>query len=143
MIDVSSNTVPYLLREGFGVTNTVECSDLDNGRLRVRLHVRGGEKTIPHPEYVPHIKDAPGFVYLIRGGDFYKIGRCKDVSARARAIQTGCPYKVEVVASREVPDAATYEAHLHETYKDMRTSGEWFGLDYPQVEALKKALSRI
>lgn len=61
-----------------------------------------------------------------------KVGISTNVLSRMRALQTGCPFKLELLAmfrfdTRE--DAASQESFFHECYADVRTSGEWFRIE--------------
>ena len=77
-------------------------------------------------------------VYLLKAGDFYKIGvTSNDVKTRINQLQTGNPLKVEFVHSvggLSVDQAMAYEAKLHLFFVDVRVEGEWFKFTSLQVE---------
>lgn len=56
-----------------------------------------------------------------------KIGVATDVEARLAAIQTGCPYPLQIIVS--FPGDLEHEAHLHNMFADKQTVGEWFLLN--------------
>lgn len=66
-------------------------------------------------------------VYFIRAklGGPVKIGIAKDVEQRLAALQTGCPFELEVLAV--IPHGARkMERLLHRQFKSTRIHGEWF-----------------
>jgi hypothetical protein len=65
-------------------------------------------------------------LYLIQadGTDLVKIGCAKDVAARLAALQTGCPLKLRLVATRR--GSLRDERRLHQRFVAARVSGEWF-----------------
>lgn len=68
-----------------------------------------------------------GFAYLIQSvaGGPIKIGWGRDPEKRRRAMQTGHPYRLEVVA--EFPGPRSLESRLHERFAASRIpGGEWF-----------------
>lgn len=68
----------------------------------------------------------PDQVYLMKAGDFYKIGVSKTPRKRLRRLQTGCPRKIELIYAFEQEDAYALEFALHDMYQKSRTHGEWF-----------------
>src|SRR6185312_6827984 len=65
-------------------------------------------------------------VYLMRCATRYKIGIAVNVQDRAKLLQTGCPFPIEIVASREHSQPQRVEFALHQKYFDKRMQGEWF-----------------
>ena len=75
-----------------------------------------------------------GFVYLLKSGDFYKIGMTRGtVENRLRSLQTGSPHPIEVIHTIEVANLNEWEAYLHELYKHKHHHGEWYALDAQDV----------
>ena len=72
------------------------------------------------------------FVYLIKcmnKDGFIKIGVAKDIQSRLDTMQTGCPYRLELLASiRCISRGQAYEMErkLHILFKKHRIRGEWF-----------------
>jgi len=64
------------------------------------------------------------FVYFARAGSAVKIGYALDVASRIRAIQTGCPIKVELF--RTIRGGGVEKRWLHEHFAAQRLQGEWF-----------------
>lgn len=67
------------------------------------------------------------FVYLLNAvsTNWYKIGYTRgDVKMRVASLQTGCPFKLRLVAVRSGTEIT--EASLHQAFWKQRGLGEWF-----------------
>ncbi len=70
-----------------------------------------------------------GKVYLIKAGEFCKIGiTTNPIEKRIAQLQTACPQKIEVIELLEVPKPFEMEAYLHKVFMPRRETGEWFSL---------------
>jgi hypothetical protein len=81
----------------------------------------------------------PGYVYLLGGGGYYKIGKAKDPQRRAETLAVQLPYSVELLHAIESGDYARAEEYLHERFAHKRLNGEWFDLsddDVAEITAL-------
>lgn len=87
-----------------------------------------------------HRKAMPGFVYLIRCGEFYKIGRAKKWEARIARFETIYPHDLEVIHVARCDDMIAEEESLHKAYADRRDKGEWFRLGDDDIVAITSAL---
>lgn len=72
-------------------------------------------------------------VYLIKmvndDKTLYKIGITKNkISTRIKNIQTGCPYKIEIVDTYVSEYSRMIEKTLHNYFSYNHTHGEWFEL---------------
>lgn len=83
----------------------------------------------------------PGYVYLVRSGKFYKIGRSNDHGRRTYEIGLQLPEKLELVHTIETDDAVGIERYWHERFRDRRRNGEWFALTKADVAAFKRRRS--
>lgn len=75
-------------------------------------------------------------IYLIRQdqSDFYKIGITSNIKQRIKSIQTGCPNRVEVLATFESKYARNIEGFLHRVWHHLNTNGEWFQLGKDELK---------
>jgi hypothetical protein len=65
-------------------------------------------------------------IYFIRCGEFVKIGRGVDPEQRARDLQVGNPYEIEVIGSFCASEDE--EARLHDAFRQFHHRAEWFFL---------------
>ncbi len=79
-----------------------------------------------------------GFVYLMKSGRFYKIGRSNAVGRRERELAIQLPEKVKVIHSIKTDDPAGIEEYGHKRFQTRRKNGEWFELTSADVTAFRR-----
>lgn len=79
-----------------------------------------------------------GFVYLLKSGKFYKIGKTNAVGRRERELAIQLPQKAETVPSIKTDDPAGIEEYWHRRFDDRRRNGEWFELEPADVAAFRR-----
>jgi len=79
-----------------------------------------------------------GFVYMIKLGKAYKVGRTFSVPRRHREIALELPQKPDVVHSIRTDDPEGIEAYWHRRFEAKRTNGEWFALGPADIKAFRR-----
>lgn len=85
-------------------------------------------------------KTSPGYIYVLRGGELYKIGRSANPKARIKSLSTVSPVALEVICLSETNDMVGVEIQLHERFADKRQQGEWFALTDDDVHSIRAML---
>ena len=79
-----------------------------------------------------------GFVYLIKSGRYYKIGRSNAASRREYELALQMPEKAIKLHEIRTDDPPGIEAYWHNRFAAKRRGGEWFDLDAADVNAFKR-----
>ncbi len=83
-------------------------------------------------------KITTGFVYLMRSGRHYKIGRTNSVGSRERQLAIKIPVPPTTIHSIETDDPVGVEAYWHKRFDEKRGEGEWFDLSAEDIAAFKR-----
>ena len=70
-------------------------------------------------------KADPGWLYLMRAGELFKIGKTKNPKRRVRDALTWSP-DIEVIAMKPFWNISVLERMIHEGLSDSWHKGEWF-----------------
>lgn len=79
-----------------------------------------------------------GVVYLIRMGEFHKIGKSNDPGRRSYELGLRLPEKHDVEHVIETDDPSGIEAYWHRRFASQRSNGEWFRLSPGDVAAFRR-----
>jgi len=78
------------------------------------------------------------YVYLMKSGRFYKIGRTNALGRRERELVIQLPEAAKVVHSIKTDDSAGIEEYWHRRFHDRRKNGEWFELTAQDLSAFRR-----
>jgi hypothetical protein len=79
-----------------------------------------------------------GFVYLMKSGKFYRLGRSNAAGRREYELSIQLPEKQKTVHVIRTDDPVGIEAYWHQRFDAKRKNGEWFDLDAGDVAAFKR-----
>ena len=81
-----------------------------------------------------------GFVYLLKSGKHYKIGRSNAAGRRERELQIQLPEAANHVHVIRTDDPVGIEAYWHNRFaaKRIRKEAEWFDLDSSDIKAFRR-----
>ncbi len=80
-----------------------------------------------------------GFVYLIKSGHQYKIGKTKRLGQRSRQFAIQLPHPHVVIHKIDTDDITGIESYWHRRFADKRLgTSEWFALSAADVRAFQK-----
>ena len=81
------------------------------------------------------------YVYLMKSGQFYKIGHSGAPGRRQYDLSIQLPEKVVHIHEIPTPAPEAAERYWHERFKAKRKGGEWFALNAADVKAFKRCKS--
>jgi Meiotically up-regulated gene 113 len=84
------------------------------------------------------VKDEVGYVYLMKSGSFYKLGRSNAAGRREYELAIQLPEKLRTVHVIRTDDPPGIEIYWHNRFAVKRKNGEWFDLDAADVAAFKR-----
>ena len=82
--------------------------------------------------------DTMGFVYLLKSGRFYKIGRSNASGRREYELGIQLPEKATIVHRISTDDPVGIENYWHRRFDSLRKNGEWFALSIAEVRVFKR-----
>jgi hypothetical protein len=95
-------------------------------------------KPSAEPEHEKKTKIVTGFVYLMKSGRHFKIGRTNALGRRHGELKIQIPVPPTTIHSIETDDPVGVEAYWHKRFAENRGAGEWFDLSPDDVSAFKR-----
>ena len=83
-------------------------------------------------------QEAVGFVYLIKSGRFYKIGKSNAPGRREYELAIQLPETTRTIHTIRTDDPSGIDAYGHKRFEAKRKKGEWFDLDATDVATFKR-----
>jgi hypothetical protein len=82
-----------------------------------------------------------GYVYLVKSGRHYKIGRSNSVGRREYELAIQLPVRAELIHKLATDDPVGIERYWHQRFAEKRANGEWFDLTPQDVSAFRRRRS--
>ncbi|NQT33919.1 GIY-YIG nuclease family protein [bacterium] len=89
-------------------------------------------------KFVNTEEDKFGFVYLMKSGRYYKIGRSSAPGRREYEIGIQLPEELKTIHTIKTDDPVGIEEYWHKRFNAKRKKGEWFDLSSADVKAFKR-----
>jgi hypothetical protein len=81
---------------------------------------------------------AIGFVYLMKSGKYYKLGRSSAAGRREYELSIQMPERLSTVHTIRTDDPVGIEGYWHRRFEAKRRNGEWFDLSSADLKAFKR-----
>lgn len=112
---------------------SVKQSDIDYYNIELDKYYHPEEYGMKRPNPPIIRTPKPGYLYLIKCADKYKIGMTKNVGMRLKQLDTR-PFRAELVRDVRVDDALGCERAAHKKFAQYKITGEWYSLTPSQVQ---------
>lgn len=78
-----------------------------------------------------------GYVYILGGNGYHKIGSSQYKRKRARTVGSHLPFETEIILTIPTDHRLNLEQKLQNKYSDKRTKGEWYELTEGDIKEIK------
>ena len=122
--ELLSKVIAYARKKGSS-SNLIEM--LENAKIEEREHTNDEVEDFQN-----------GYVYLMKSGKFYKIGKTNSIDRRKYEIGLHLAEAIEPIHSIETDDPSGIEAYWHNRFREKRKNGEWFDLSAKDIRAFRR-----
>lgn len=84
-----------------------------------------------------------GFVYLLKGKNYFKIGKTKSLLERTKTLKIQLPFECRLVHAIKTNNIDSLENYWHKRFAAKRKNGEWFCLGKDEINEFIKNDSQI
>ena len=102
------------------------------------LPERDDASRVESPGHEESTAGSDGFVYLVKSGRYFKIGKANSVEGRHRQLRIQLPQTAEVIHRIKTDDPYGIEAYWHRRFAAKRANGEWFKLSAEDVKVFRR-----
>jgi hypothetical protein len=99
------------------------------------IYLNDSERT---DDTAPADASPEGYVYLLKSGRYYKIGKTNALGRREYELSIQLPDKASPVHSIKTDDPSGIEAYWHKRFETKRKNGEWFDLAASDINAFRR-----
>lgn len=82
------------------------------------------------------------FIYIIKGKDYFKIGKTKNINRRMKEFKVSIPYSIKLNNLIKVSDMTEAEKYIHKICERSRVEGEWFSLSEKDINLIIDVLKK-
>lgn len=124
--------------EGESLQDIGDICDLTREAIRCRMDKLGIEtrRSVGSQAKPTHRKNK-GYVYLLGGNGYYKIGCSQHKMSRAREVGSHLPFETEIVLTIPTDNRFYLEKKIQEKYSEKKIRGEWFGLNQFDIQEIE------
>lgn len=121
--ELARKTIEYCERKG-GLNNIVEiCKPITPSQAEYKKSKE---------------QEVIGYVYLMKSGRYYKIGRTNALGRREYDLGIQLPEKITTIHTIKTDDPIGIEAYWHKRFEEKHRNGEWFELSNEDIKAFKR-----
>lgn len=121
--------------EGKSLQDIGDICDLTREAIRHRMNKLNITRR-PIGSQAKSIKDK-GYVYLLGGNGYYKIGSSQYERKRAKEVGSRLPFETKIILTIPTGHRFNLEKKIQEEYSEKRARGEWFELDQSDIQEIK------
>jgi len=138
-VDPSFPTAKVFQRRGSKSSLAQKLAEYCHGRADLNDVVGMCERVAPRKHVARGVPPQDfGFVYLLKSGRFFKIGRTNALGRRERELAIQLPERAKLVHSIKTDDPEGIERYWHQRFAAQRTNGEWFLLEAEHIAAFRR-----